>query len=243
MTAASADRPADRLHPGDRDPAGRSLCAAAGRRHPLALLHGCGVVGRERRGPVRALDQSCPRTRRRPSGLLPAGGRRPVHSQHRTSHGWRHGCRSRRLRCRHLLLVAARRGHHRPTVLRFTSAAAVPSVLSILLSPPGTASLAWFAVKGGDVDHVQAAIGAVTLFMLLIQLFSSASTCVCRSLSSTGYSPSRSQCWQHRRAVGSRGGFNGWELAAWTVLGASSVAILLILVVTLRAVARWLLSR
>lgn len=44
-------------------------------------------------------------------------------------------------------------------------------VLSILLSPPGTASLAWFAVMGGAVDHIQAAIGAVTLFMLLIQLF------------------------------------------------------------------------
>ncbi len=44
-------------------------------------------------------------------------------------------------------------------------------VLSILLSPPGTASLAWFAIAHGRVDDFQTAIGGVTLFMLLIQLY------------------------------------------------------------------------
>ncbi|MCW2761672.1 MAG: family transporter [Marmoricola sp.] len=44
-------------------------------------------------------------------------------------------------------------------------------VLSILLSPPATASLAWFAVMGGQIDQVQAAVGAITLLTLLSQLF------------------------------------------------------------------------
>ena len=44
-------------------------------------------------------------------------------------------------------------------------------VLSILLSPPATASLAWFAVMGGQIDQLQAAVGGITLFTLLSQLF------------------------------------------------------------------------
>lgn len=100
------------------------------------------------------------------------------------------------------------------------------------------------AVKGGDVDHVQAAIGAVMLFMLLIQLF---------FLGDYLRLPFTLQHWVFTFPLAVLGNigvrwaaavrFNGWELAAWTVLGASSVAILHILVVTLRAVARWLLSR
>lgn len=55
--------------------------------------------------------------------------------------------------------------------LFFGSALPFKPVLSILLSPPGTASVAWFAITGGAVDDLQAALGGVTLFMLLVQLF------------------------------------------------------------------------
>ncbi len=108
-------------------------------------------------------------------------------------------------------------------------------VLSILLSPPGTASLAWFAITGGGIDQLQAAIGAVTLFTLLIQLFFVADYLRL---------PFSSQHWVFTfplAVLGNIGvrwcaglGFGGWEVVAWVVLGISTASILAILGGTVR---------
>ena len=68
-------------------------------------------------------------------------------------------------------------------------------VLSILLSPPGTASLAWFAITRGQIDDLQAAIGGVTLSAFSSNCSSSPTTCACPSALNTGSSRSPSQCW------------------------------------------------
>ncbi|MFG1817655.1 hypothetical protein ACGFIF_28120 [Kribbella sp. NPDC049174] len=117
-------------------------------------------------------------------------------------------------------------------------------VLSILLSPPGTASLAWFAITGGEIDQLQGAIGAVTLFTLLIQLF---------FLADYLRLPFSSQHWVFTfplAVLGNIGvrwsaglGFDGWEVVAWVVLGISTAAILAILGGTLRDCARYLFGR
>ncbi len=96
---------------------------------------------------------------------------RPVHRRHRP------GCRGgplrghRGVRRRDLLLVASGSRHHQSPVLRYAASGALQPVLSILLSPPGTASPAWFAITNGEIDHLQAAVGGVTFFTLLVQLF------------------------------------------------------------------------
>ncbi|MFI6096023.1 hypothetical protein ACIA8G_10745 [Lentzea sp. NPDC051213] len=112
-------------------------------------------------------------------------------------------------------------------------------VLSILLSPPGTASVAWFAITGGAVDDLQAALGGVTLFMLLVQLF------FVRDYLKLPFS---TQYWVFtfpiavlgnigvRWAAGLR--FPGWEVAGWSALTISSVLILAIIVASLRLAAR-----
>ena len=108
-------------------------------------------------------------------------------------------------------------------------------VLSILLSPPGTASLAWFAIKHGQLDQLQAALGGITLFTLLIQLF---------FVSDYLRLPFSSQHWVFTfplAVLGNIGvrwaaglGFDGWKLVAWTILAISTAAILAILAGTLR---------
>ncbi|GAA3176661.1 MULTISPECIES: TDT family transporter [Streptomyces] len=43
-------------------------------------------------------------------------------------------------------------------------------MLAILLTPPGVASIAWFAATGGAVDGIQLALGGVMFLMVLVQL-------------------------------------------------------------------------
>lgn len=107
-------------------------------------------------------------------------------------------------------------------------------VLSILLSPPGTASVAWFAITHGAVDDLQAALGGVTLFMLLVQLF---------FLRDYLRLPFSTQYWVFtfpiavlgnigiRYAAGLR--FTGWQVAGWAALTVSSALILAIVFATL----------
>lgn len=117
-------------------------------------------------------------------------------------------------------------------------------VLSILLSPPGTASVAWFAITGGAIDDLQAAIGGVTLFMLLVQLF------FVRDYLRLPFS---TQFWVFtfplavlgnigvRWAAGVR--FAGWQVAGWAALTVSTVLILAILAASLRMGTRLLVTR
>jgi tellurite resistance protein len=117
-------------------------------------------------------------------------------------------------------------------------------VLSILLSPPATASLAWFAISHGQIDRLQAALGGVTLFTLLIQFF---------FVPDYLRLPFSSQHWVFtfplavlgnigvRWAAGS--GFTGWETVAWVAAATTTAAILAILAGTTRDVARWLRRR
>lgn len=117
-------------------------------------------------------------------------------------------------------------------------------VLSILLSPPGTASLAWFAIMGGGIDDLQVAIGGVTAFMLLIQFF---------FIPDYLRLPFTPQHWVFtfplavlgnigvRWAAGSN--VDGWQVLAWVILGISTASILAIVGGTLRDVARWLGAR
>ncbi|GAA0928597.1 hypothetical protein GCM10009554_10270 [Kribbella koreensis] len=112
-------------------------------------------------------------------------------------------------------------------------------VLSILLSPPATASLAWFAIKPGQLDQVQAAIGGITLFTLLIQLF---------FLPDYLRLPFSSQHWVFTFPLAVLGNlgvrwtaaldFTGWRPVAWTILAFSTAAILAILGGTLRDLVR-----
>ncbi|TDD29326.1 TDT family transporter [Kribbella turkmenica] len=108
-------------------------------------------------------------------------------------------------------------------------------VLSILLSPPGTASLAWFAITNGEIDHLQAAVGGVTVFTLLVQLF---------FVPDYLRLPFSSQHWVFTfplavaGAIGVRWAagleFDGWEVVAWLILTVCTVSILAILGCTLR---------
>jgi tellurite resistance protein len=113
-------------------------------------------------------------------------------------------------------------------------------VLSILLSPPAVASLAWFVIADRRLDDVQAAVGGVTVFMLLIQLF---------FLSGYLRLPFTATHWVFTFPLAVLGNigirwaatlqFGGWEVAAWVVLGISTGSILAIVAGTVREVARW----
>jgi tellurite resistance protein len=117
-------------------------------------------------------------------------------------------------------------------------------VLSILLSPPGTASLAWFMIMDGKIDHLQAAIGGITLFTLLVQLFFVADYLRL---------PFSSQHWVFTfplAVLGNIGirwtadlGFDGWEVVAWVILTISTASILAILGGTVRDFLRALAAR
>jgi tellurite resistance protein len=117
-------------------------------------------------------------------------------------------------------------------------------VLSILLSPPGTASVAWFAITGGVIDDLQAALGGVTLFMLLVQLF------FVRDYLRLPFS---TQYWVFTFPIAVLGNigvrysaglhFTGWQVAGWIAVAISSVLILAIIVASLRLGARHLTSR
>ena len=117
-------------------------------------------------------------------------------------------------------------------------------VLSILLSPPGTASLAWFVITQGQVDDLQAAIAGVTLFTLIIQLF---------FVPDYLRLPFSSQHWVFTFPLAVLGNvgirwagaaaFDGWEVVAWIVLGVSTTSILAILAGTLGQMARWVVRR
>jgi tellurite resistance protein len=112
-------------------------------------------------------------------------------------------------------------------------------VLSILLSPPGTASLAWFAITNGHIDGVQAAITGVTLFMLLVQLF---------FVGDYVRLPFTTQHWVFtfplavlgaiavRWAAGWPG--SDWRVVAWIVLTVTTVLILSVAALTARNAGR-----
>lgn len=126
---------------------------------------------------------------------------------------------------------------------RLITGSAVPQpllpVLSILLSPPLAASIAWFARTRGQIDDLQYAIGGVTIILLLSQLpflkdylslrFTSQHWIFTFPLAATGNAGVR---W----AAGAE--FYGWQVAAWLVLSIATAAILAILAGTLRDVAR-----
>lgn len=117
-------------------------------------------------------------------------------------------------------------------------------VLSILLSPPGTASVAWFAITHGAIDDVQVALGGVTLFMLLVQLF------FVRDYLRLPFS---TQYWVFTFPIAVLGNigiryaaglhFTGWQLAGWAALTVSSALIIAIIVASLRLGARRLRTR
>jgi tellurite resistance protein len=117
-------------------------------------------------------------------------------------------------------------------------------VLSILLSPPGVASVAWFAIADGRIDQVQAAVGGITLFMLLVQLvflpdylrlpFSAQHWVFTFPLATVGNAGVRWAAGVH---------FDGWQLVAWIILAISTVSILAIVAGTLRDVGRWFVRR
>jgi tellurite resistance protein len=46
---------------------------------------------------------------------------------------------------------------------------AIKPSLSVLVSPPATAGLAWFLIKGGRIDPVGYALLAIVFFLLLVQ--------------------------------------------------------------------------
>jgi tellurite resistance protein len=114
-------------------------------------------------------------------------------------------------------------------------------VLSILLSPPGTASLVWFAIDGGEIDHLQAAVGGITVFMLLIQLL---------FVPSYLRLPFSAQHWIFAIPLAALGNigirwsaglqFDGWRLVSWIVLAISTASILAICAGSARDVSRWL---
>jgi tellurite resistance protein len=117
-------------------------------------------------------------------------------------------------------------------------------VLSILLSPPGTASVAWFAISHGAIDQLQAALGGVTLFMLLVQLF---------FVGDYLKLPFSTQYWVFTFPIAVLGNigirwasglhFPGWQLVGWAVLTASTVLILGIVAASLRLGVRHLTPR
>ena len=112
-------------------------------------------------------------------------------------------------------------------------------VLAVLLSPPGTASVAWFAIQDGQLDTVQLALGGITTVMLLVQLvllpeylrvpFSLQHWVFTFPLAVIGNAGVR---WAHGLH------FVGWQVASGTLLTISSVAILAILAGTLLGAAK-----
>jgi len=117
-------------------------------------------------------------------------------------------------------------------------------VLSILLSPPGVAALAWLAITGGQLDYIQWAVGGVTLFMLLIQLF---------FLPDYLRLPFTATHWVFTFPLAVLGNlgirwtaalhFDHWQPTAWLILTISTAAILAILAGTIRDTTRWLHHR
>lgn len=99
-------------------------------------------------------------------------------------------------------------------------------------------------ITGGEIDDLQGAIGGITLFTLLVQLF---------FLPDYLRLPFSSQHWVFTfplAVLGNVGvrwsaglGFAGWEVVAWIVLTISTASILAILGGSLRDFVRGLMSR
>lgn len=113
-------------------------------------------------------------------------------------------------------------------------------VLSIIVSPPATAGLAWFAITGGHIDALQVAITGVTLFLLLVQLF------LIPDYLTLAFT---AQHWVFTfplavlgtlaiRWSGELGG-DGSRAVAWAALSVTSALFLLIAAGTVRDLVRW----
>ena len=117
-------------------------------------------------------------------------------------------------------------------------------VLSIIVSPPATAGLAWFAITGGRVDDLQVAITGVTPFLLLVQLFLLPDYLGLRFTAPH---------WVFTFPLAVLGnlavrwsadlGGDGWAAFAWVVLAITTALILLIAAGTIRGVVRWSTER
>jgi tellurite resistance protein len=113
----------------------------------------------------------------------------------------------------------------------------VRPMLAVLVTPPGVASVAWFAVNRGAVDSIQQALGGVMLLMVLVQLV------YLRSYMKVPFSP---QYWTFTfplAVVGNDGvrwaaalHFDGWRRAAGALLAVVTALIGAIALRTLRSV-------
>lgn len=109
-------------------------------------------------------------------------------------------------------------------------------VLSVLVSPPLTAGVAWFAIQDGRIDAIQQVLGGVSTILLLVQIlliprylrvpFSIQHWAFTFPLAVTGNIVVR---WAHATQ------FPGWQIIAWTALAVTTAAILAILGATIRA--------
>lgn len=116
-------------------------------------------------------------------------------------------------------------------------------VLSVIASPPLTAGVAWFAIQGGAIDSTQMAIAGVTLIMVLVQLM---------LVPTYLRQPFSTQHWAFTFPLAVSGivtirwadelRFDGWDATAWAVLIFTTALILAILVATLRAAVRNVIS-
>jgi tellurite resistance protein len=104
-------------------------------------------------------------------------------------------------------------------------AASQPS-LGVLLAPPGTGGVAWFAANGGHVDSVTEAFGGVLVLMFLLQLM-----LIPRyrrggfnlDFWAFSFPLASSASYAVRWASASR--FSGWQIVTWTALGLATAGI------------------
>ena len=113
--------------------------------------------------------------------------------------------------------------------------------LSILLSPPATACVAWMAIVRGRIDALEAALGTITMFLLVVQLF---------FLAEYLQLPFSIQHWVFTFPIAVLGNlgvrwsaelrFAGWRPLAWSAVSISTALILSILAASLLQAVRWL---
>jgi tellurite resistance protein len=88
-------------------------------------------------------------------GYFPPGRRRRLHRQHRAEPQRLAPRRPERVRHRHILLAHHRHPDLQPPSHRRSLRDAPKPALSVLVSPPATAGIAWFLIAGGHQDAVE----------------------------------------------------------------------------------------